>query len=347
MALCHNCDDTRIEYIGNGSQVDYTFPFEYYKKSDVSVANWNERLHVWEDFPQDIGPTSQWNFLNETTIRFNAPPSDGQKFIIYRCTDLSPLPAEFYPGTAIKAQDLNDNFFVLASAVEEAKCGVQRLEETLDERYWDKGEETITREEQINDPSALVDDDHIFSAGAIAQRSDIYSQDEKPEELPYEQPGKEWYDTETLETYIWDSNAGAWIDMGNAGPPGRQGPFGPPGHVIISDSPPVEYPAQGEDGPRLLESGDLWFDSYHAMLFVYYIDNASAQWVSISKTGPQGPPNLNGDIQDAPEDGLTYGRKDGAWNAVSSGVDDLTFVAPLKRELNDIIFDWNGMQVIT
>ena len=29
MALCHNCDDVRIEYIGNGSQTDYTFPFEY------------------------------------------------------------------------------------------------------------------------------------------------------------------------------------------------------------------------------------------------------------------------------------------------------------------------------
>ena len=41
MALCHDCD-AKIEYIGNGSQTDYSFPFEYNKKSDVSVAFWNE-----------------------------------------------------------------------------------------------------------------------------------------------------------------------------------------------------------------------------------------------------------------------------------------------------------------
>ena len=130
MALCHNCDDTRTEYIGNGSQTDYTFSFEYYKKSDVSVAFWNEELIAWEDQPVNEG----WVFLNETTIRFSPPPEDGQKFIIYRCSDLSPLPAEFYPGTAIKAQDLNDNFFVLSSAIEETRCSIERLEDTLDER---------------------------------------------------------------------------------------------------------------------------------------------------------------------------------------------------------------------
>ena len=41
MALCHNCDDARIEYIGNGNQTDYTFPFEYNESKDVEVAFWN------------------------------------------------------------------------------------------------------------------------------------------------------------------------------------------------------------------------------------------------------------------------------------------------------------------
>ena len=63
MALCHNCDDARFEYTGNGSQVDFTFPFEYNDPGDVAVANWNEEFLVWEPV------TEGWSLLNETTIR--------------------------------------------------------------------------------------------------------------------------------------------------------------------------------------------------------------------------------------------------------------------------------------
>ena len=211
---------------------------------------------------------------------------------------------------------------------------------------WDKGEETITREDQINDPSDLVDDEHIFDAEAIAQRSDVYHQENKPEDLPYEQPGKEWFDTATLDTYIWDSNAEAWVDMGNAGPPGEIGPYGPAGRVIISDNPPTVYPEANGLEERPLASGDLWFDSYRAMLYVYYVDNASSQWVSISKTGPQGPPNLDGRIPDAPEDGLIYGRQDASWQSIDSAL-NLNFFAPLKKDGDDVTFDWDGMTLIT
>ena len=54
MALCHNCDDARIEYIGNGNQTDFTFPFEYNERTDVAVAYWNEDLYVWEAQSDDI-----------------------------------------------------------------------------------------------------------------------------------------------------------------------------------------------------------------------------------------------------------------------------------------------------
>ena len=106
MALCHNCNEVTNEYVGNGVQKDFLITFEYEKTENVGVAFWNETEGAWEDVPQD-----QWFFLNATTIRFHTPPVYGQKILIYRCTDLTPLPAEFYPGTSIKAQDLNDNFF--------------------------------------------------------------------------------------------------------------------------------------------------------------------------------------------------------------------------------------------
>lgn len=129
MTLCHNCSDTRIEYTGNGTVVDYSFSFQYNTEQDVKVANWDPTLKVWSNVDSTL-----WS-LNSTVITFTTAPADGQKFIIYRCTDLSPLPAQFNAGSSIKAQDLNDNFFVLQSAIEEARCSIERQREVSDERY--------------------------------------------------------------------------------------------------------------------------------------------------------------------------------------------------------------------
>lgn len=117
MTSCQNCDNSKKEYTGNGSQTDYTFQFEYFVQSDVGVDNWDPATFQWV-------PVTGWQFLNDTTIRFDVAPTEGQKFKIYRCTNLDTLPAEFYPGTAIKAQDLNNNFFVLKSAIEDAGCAL-------------------------------------------------------------------------------------------------------------------------------------------------------------------------------------------------------------------------------
>ena len=89
--------------------------------------------------------------------------------------------------------------------------------------------------------------------------------------------------------------------------------FGPPGKVIISDSPPTEYPAVDTNESRPLESGDLWFDSYNVLMYVFYIDNVGpGQWVSTTITGPQGPPGEPGDPG-------------------SDGGEILTFTAPLVK----------------
>ena len=365
MALCHNCDDARIEYIGNGSQTDFTFPFEYNERTDVEVAFWNEDLFVWEAQPDSI-----WEFLNDTTIRFDEAPAPFQKLIIFRCTDLNPLPATFHPGHSIKAQDLNDNFFVIDKAIEELRCAIQRQDEksqarywnkvdatdygpgetvyspqpwissddtvsttaAQDERFWDTSEETtytdddwnseaddshipttgavnrkidsiktdiigqkITEKEQTTGlAEAKINDKNIFTSAASRARHDTYHQEPTPASLTFEQPGKFWYDTNTLETYVWDSNAQAWtlvVKTGQLGPPGPDGPPGPSGTIIISDDPPTEHPNGGVDGaPRALREGDQWFNSESTQLFIYYKDNTGFQWVSVTAKGPKGDP---------------------------------------------------------
>ena len=478
MALCHNCDDTRIEYIGNGSQTDYTFPFEYYKKEDVAVANWNEEYQVWVPVS-----SNDWVFQNDTKIRFDKAPANGQKFIIYRCTDLTPLPAEFHPGHSIKAQDLNDNFFVLQSAIEETRCSIAKLDEKAEEKYWnkipfeenpdpdnpDKGEtvysdqEWVCSDEAVASTQAICDkieeeidllkvtegdnkagdwtrdsdlnsDDYFPTTAAVTDRLDPFFQEDLPiAPSIWRMPGKLWFDNDDVTARVWDQANQVWIQSGLAGPPGPPGPIGtyativsddaptrrldntdlvngdvwfnsntatlyvwyddgkpenstrskqwvnavaaagpqgppgddgedgedgdegpqgnagPAGHVIVSDTPPTEYPALGQNASRDLEAGDLWFDSLQVLLYVYYLDDVGpGQWVSISKTGPQGEAGEPGEdgapgadgITDAPTDGKLYGRQDGAWEEVQS---ELTFDAPLVQTNNKVQFVWSSL----
>ena len=366
MALCHNCDDVSIEYTGDGSQTDYTFPFEYNLTTDVEVAFWNEEELGWRR-------TSAWSYLNDTTIQFDeAPPAD-TRILIYRCTDTDPLPATFHPGHSIKAQDLNDNFDILQMAVEEAKCQTNIQNGKNNEKFWNKvtytdedgngetiyngdrwqssdkavatteaierqfwnnqeettkttdvwenedddshvpttgavgrwvrdyvtnddgiihGNEIIKYDEQVSgEAEAAISDKLVFSSKAAKARHDAYTQEPRPDDLVYEQSGKRWYDTKTLETYTWDKNAGAWVTVARTGQPGSTGdpgPVGPPGRVLISDTPPTEYLVG--DVKRPLEAGDQWFNSEKTQLYIYYVDNfGPAQWVSISVPGPEGP----------------------------------------------------------
>ena len=343
MALCHNCDDVRNAYIGNGVQKEYEITFEYdpLKPETIKVAFWNEESMVWEPVPQE----NNWVFQHETLIRFNEAPAFGQKFIIYRCTDINDDFAIFYPGTAIKAQELNDNFEVLQSAIEETRCATNRNDEKSEEKYWNKVDNTIRYEQQTTgEAEALLDEEHIFDAAAIAARHDSYVQDSPPATLPYEQSGKIWNDTENIRNYFWDKSVGTWVSYTTTGPSGPQGDFGPPGKMIVSDSPPTEYPAVGTNQSRPLESGDLWFDSYNVLMYVFYVDNVGpGQWVSVSKTGPQGPEGPEGPvggIEEAPDDGQTYGRRgsDTSWIPVTAA-GTFTVKEPLKLESNELSID--------
>ena len=291
MALCHNCDTARDTYTGNGVQKEYLITFEYYTRDDVAVAFFDASLASWVKIPN-----ADWTFQHDTLIRFNDPPAFNQEFIIYRCTDLVSLPAEFFPGHSIKAEDLNNNFFVIKSAVEEVRCYTERYSNTSDLKYWSKIDSTITEAQQkAGQAEALLNSSHIFDAAAIAARHDAYVQDDQPAAVAYEQDGKIWNDTDDLRHYFWDASVGAWVSFTASGPSGVQGDFGPPGKVIVGDNPPTQYPAVGSNTARSLESGDLWFDSYRAIMYVYYVDEQSAQWVAVSKSGPKGDKGDTGD----------------------------------------------------
>ena len=78
-------------------QTQFSFNFPYLENTDVKVS-------------LDGVDTIAYTFANATTIQFNTAPADGVVVRIYRDTDNDDLRAVFYPGSAIRAQDLNDNF---------------------------------------------------------------------------------------------------------------------------------------------------------------------------------------------------------------------------------------------
>lgn len=84
---------------GTGSQVDFPFTFPYLNTSDIKVS--------LDGADQTI--TTHYTLHNATTIRFGTPPANGKIVRIYRKTGSDSLQATFYPGSAIKSNDLNDN----------------------------------------------------------------------------------------------------------------------------------------------------------------------------------------------------------------------------------------------
>jgi len=89
----------------------YPFDFPYLNVKDVQVELNGEKLTPIEDEDLNSNPTKPHKFTRQTTqIKLVDTPTAGNKLRIYRTTDDSGLTSTFYPGSAIRSHDLNDNF---------------------------------------------------------------------------------------------------------------------------------------------------------------------------------------------------------------------------------------------
>ena len=103
---------TEVFYNGDNSDVTFTIPFEYLEESDVKVS---------------VGGTlktqdTDYTFSTLTEITFTtAPPTGVNNVRIFRDTDINSLRNEFFAGSAIRAQDLNDDFLQTLYTVQEVE----------------------------------------------------------------------------------------------------------------------------------------------------------------------------------------------------------------------------------
>ena len=83
-----------VRYTGNGSQVNYTFPFPYLSQSDVKVY-----LNGTE--------TTAFTFLNANTVQFSSAPDNGVSIEIRRVTPKDSPIVDFTDGSVLLERDLD------------------------------------------------------------------------------------------------------------------------------------------------------------------------------------------------------------------------------------------------
>jgi len=112
---------TSNTYTANGTNKLFSITFPYLVTSDINV--------YLNGVLQTI--TTQYTFANATTVEFVTAPANGAVVLLDRDTDDTNLEATFFPGSSIKAADLNNNFDQTLYVVQEINNNAVKLDDPL------------------------------------------------------------------------------------------------------------------------------------------------------------------------------------------------------------------------
>lgn len=108
---------TLIIYQGTGLQTDYTVPFDYLKKSFVTVSLQGSLLKGGD--PTDSG--ADYFFVDKTTVRLKVAPPLGKFLTIRRYTSATERVVTFKDASVLKATDLDTSQLQAFHIAEEAR----------------------------------------------------------------------------------------------------------------------------------------------------------------------------------------------------------------------------------
>ena len=146
------CSAVQTIKSGNGSQTQFSFDFPYVFKSEIHVYFWNVTTKEYDEvLTTDATYPWQVTEANPTTVEFTgtAPPTPADATAnvkIRRITNIDNIKALFNPGSAIRSDDLNNNFEQLRFAIQESLCpDVTEAEVVayLQNYYWNNFEDTV------------------------------------------------------------------------------------------------------------------------------------------------------------------------------------------------------------
>ncbi len=138
---------TENSYTSSANQTLFSFTFPYIDTTDIKVSV--------DSVVKTI--TTDYTFASATQVQFNTAPGASKTVRIYRDTQTDNKKATFFSGSAIRAQDLNEDFDQTLYKTQELIRDVGNI--------WDDTTETLDSTE------AFIDSDsHIMTAAAIDDR---------------------------------------------------------------------------------------------------------------------------------------------------------------------------------
>ena len=138
---------TENSYTSSANQTLFSFTFTYIDTTDIKVSV--------DSVAKTI--TTDYTLASATQIQFNTAPGASKTVRIYRETDADTKKASFFAGSAIRSQDLNENFDQTLYKTQELIRDVGGI--------WDDTTETINSSETWQDS-----DVHIATCAAIEDK---------------------------------------------------------------------------------------------------------------------------------------------------------------------------------
>lgn len=144
---------TIIIYEGDGTRTDFTIPFDYLKKSFVTVRLGPATTLTGGDYG-DTG--SDYYFLDKTTIRLKVAPASGESLTIRRHTSATERVVTFKDASILKATDLDTSQMQAFHIAEEGRDAINDAIIGDKEGNWDaKGHRIINVGTPIKDNDAV------------------------------------------------------------------------------------------------------------------------------------------------------------------------------------------------
>ena len=145
---------TIILYEGDGTRTDFTIPFDYLKKSFVTVRLGAVTTLTGGDYG-DTG--SDYYFLDKTTIRLKVAPASGESLTIRRHTSATERVVTFKDASILKATDLDTSQLQAFHIAEEGRDTINDAIIGDKEGNWDaKGHRITNVGAPIKDSDAVT-----------------------------------------------------------------------------------------------------------------------------------------------------------------------------------------------
>lgn len=132
-------------YEGDGTRTDFTVPFDYLKKSFVTVRLGTGTTTTTTLTGGDYGDTgSDYYFLDKTTIRLKVAPASGESLTIRRHTSATERVVTFKDASILKATDLDTSQMQAFHIAEEGRDAINDAIIGDKEGNWDAKGHRIT-----------------------------------------------------------------------------------------------------------------------------------------------------------------------------------------------------------